>query len=194
MAVLMLLATAVVWRTSVANREYQSVLRSAVPAAQRTVIQDRLVGIQIPLAILGDSVHSSDVLPWSSSNRLVWIVDIDQCPTCLDEGLVAWNALAADPSLRRHVLLVGSADLPPSAHRALRGTTLATIQREELEAATGRLLPNTKVLLNDDGTVLMADSRAAASECGWSFEAQVGALRGVYSANLIRTQPNRPEE
>ena len=128
------------------------------------------------------------------SNRLVWIVDLDRCPTCFDGSLAVWNALAADPALRRHVLVVGPENVPPSARRALRGTTLATIRREDLEAVTGRLLPNTKVLLDDDGTVLMADSRAAASECGWSFEAQVGALRGVYSANLIRTNPTNLSE
>ena len=35
----------------------------------------------------------------------------------------------------------------------------------------------------------------AAFECGWSFEAQVGALRGVLSSGVIRSQPLRiPKE
>ena len=168
---LFLLAAATIWKTTVANREIQSVLRSAVPAAQRTVVRDRLVGIRVPLAILGDSDDARGARTVHPSNRLVWIVDLDRCPTCFDGSLAVWNALAADPALRRHVLVVGPGNVPPSARRALRGTTLATIRREDLEAVTGRLLPNTKVLLDDDGTVLMADSRAAASECGWSFEA-----------------------
>ena len=58
-----------------------------------------------------------------------------------------------------------------------------------MEAALDPLLPNTKGLVDESGTVLLTDSRAAASECGWSFEAQVGALRGVLTGKVIRSQP-----
>ena len=75
------------------------------------------------------------------------------------------------------------------ARRALRGTEFASLSREELDAALGPIFPNTKVLIDGSGTVLMADARTATSECGWSFEAQVGALRGVIASSVIRSQP-----
>ena len=91
--------------------------------------------------------------------------------------------------MSRHLLVFGEGEVPDHARRALRGTTITTASREEIETVLGPLLPNTKALVDHSGTILMSDSRAAASECGWSFEAQVGALRGVLASGVIRSQP-----
>ena len=56
-----------------------------------------------------------------------------------------------------------------------------------MDTAFGPLLPNTKLLVDHTGVVLMADSRTAASDCNWNFEAQVGALRGTLTTSLIRS-------
>ena len=104
-------------------------------------------------------------------------------------GFAVWNALAEDPSVSRHLLVFGQAVMPDHARRALRGTTITVGSREQIETVLGPLLPDTKVLLDHSGTILMSDSRTAASECGWSFEAQVGALRGVLASGVIRSQP-----
>ena len=51
--------------------------------------------------------------------ELVWVVDSDRCDGCFGDGVAAWNALAADSSLRRHLLVVGAGgvlrDVLPSA-------------------------------------------------------------------------------
>lgn len=116
-------------------------------------------------------------------------VDLERCVNCLTGGLAVWNALAEDPSVSRHLLVFGQARVPDHARRALRGTTVTVASREQIETVLGPLLPDTKVLVDHSGTILMSDSRTAASECGWSFEAQVGALRGVLASGVIRSQP-----
>ena len=120
---------------------------------------------------------------------LLWIVDLERCPTCLESGFAVWNALGEDSLLERRLWVVGDGEVPVVARRVIRGTTFASLSREELDAALGPIFPNTKVLIDGNGTVLMADARTATSECGWSFEAQVGALRGVIASSVIRSQP-----
>lgn len=180
--VLMLLAAVAVWKTTSVNRKYQAALQSTGPLANRTLVRDRLVGTRVSLPM----IERSDSL----GAELVWVVDSDRCDRCFGDGVAAWNALAADSSLRRHLLVVGAGGLPGEVRRALRGTTVTTVTREEVDAVLGPLLPTTKLLLGSEGTVLLADSRTANSECGWSFEAQVGVLRGVLPSALIRnSQP-----
>ena len=75
------------------------------------------------------------------------------------------------------------------ARRAVRDTEIVSMSKEELVAAVGPLLSNTKLLVDGSGIVLLADARSGGSECGWSFDAQVGALRGVLPSHLVRNQP-----
>lgn len=154
--------------------------------ANRTLVRDRLVGKRVSLPM----IERSDGVGADGEAELVWVVDSDRCDRCFGDGVAGWNALAADSSLRRHLLVFGARGLPGEVRRALRGTTVTTATREEVDAALGPLLPTTKFLVGAEGTVLLADSRTANSECGWSFEAQVGVLRGVLPSALIRnTQP-----
>lgn len=66
---------------------------------------------------------------------------------------------------------------------------MVRIATDSVVLALGAVLPNTKLLIDDGGIVLMADSRSASSECGWSFDAQVGALRRIFTGETIRNQP-----
>ena len=70
--------------------------------------------------------------------------------------------------------------------RALSGTHVKAAPEDRITSALGFLLPNTQLLVDDKGTIVMADSRTAAEECGWSFAAQVGSLRGTLTSDLIR--------
>ena len=140
------------------------------------------MGTHVSLPML----QRSEDLGAGDGAKLVWVVDSDRCDRCFDGGIGAWNALAPDSSLSRHVLVYGGGGLPGEVRRALRGTTITKVSREEVEEALGPLLPTTKLLVGGEGTVLLADSRTANSECGWSFEAQVGVLRGVLPSAMIR--------
>jgi len=187
--VLMVAAAVWVWKLASLNGEVEAALRVMGPLAERSSVQDRLVGTRLSLPTLDRQAPSVDGRSGDGELRLLWIVDLARCPACFGVGLAIWNALAEDRSLRRHVLVLGDLEVADDARRALRGTTITSVSREEMDLALGPLLPNTKILVDGSGTVLMADSRAAASECGWSFEAQVGALRGVLTSGVIRSQP-----
>ena len=167
------------------NRELGEVLAVTGSLAERSIVRDRLVGTVLPLSFLElDEVGTEN-------KHLVWIVDVQRCVTCLDGNVGPWNALAEDMSLQRHVVLYGDEGLPGVSQRALRGTKV-TSATHELAVALGPILPSTKLLIDGNGTVLMADSRTNASVCGWSFEAQVGSLRGILSTNTIRNQRPHP--
>ena len=188
-AVLLVVGSLWVWRTIGINRELRATLQFTAALAERSTVRDRLVGRRVPSDFLRESIGIPDDDRDVVEARLLWIVDLERCANCLTSGCAVWNALAEDPSVSRHLLVIGEGEVPDYASRALRGTTIAAASREEIDTVLGPLLPDTKVLLDDSGTILMSDSRTAASECGWSFEAQVGALRGVLASGVIRSQP-----
>jgi len=190
LAVALLLGAAsllVLYATSI-NRELLASLSIQDALASRTAVHDRLVGRSIPLTLFGRSASPDSATPESTEAHLLWIADPDLCPRCLTEGLASWNALGDDPALQRRLIVVGGGEVPAGARRALRGTAIVSVGKEELTAALGPLLPNTKILVDGSGIILLADSRSAGSECGWSFDAQVGALRGVLASHLVRNQ------
>ena len=76
--------------------------------------------------------------------------------------------------------------MPQAVRRALRSTPAVATTSEEVRTTFGSLLPNTKMLIDAKGIILSADSRSTGSECGWSFDAQVGALRGALASELVR--------
>lgn len=176
-----------VWRAASVNRDLQAVIQVTGGIADRLVVQDRLVGAELQLPFLQHEAagDSSD-----SRYRLLWIVDIERCATCLTTRFGLWNALSRDTSLARYLLVVGQTEneVPGSARRGLRGTRIKSLSREQALTAFGPLLGNTKILVDHTGTVVMADSRRDALSCAWSFEAQVGILRGIFSSEAIRSQ------
>ncbi len=175
-----------VWSVASSNRELVAKLQLTTPLVERANVRDRLVGTSV-------SLSSFDLeRPDAADAHLLWIVDLARCRTCLNARVAVWNALGDDPLLKRHVVVFGDHDVPDEARRALRGTTFTLASRQDLEAVFGPLLPNTKLLVDGAGVVVLADSRTAASDCGWSFEAQVGALRGTLTTGLIRTQSSNP--
>lgn len=144
------------------------------------------MGARVDLDLLGGKVAEAAE---SLGEALVWVVDPESCGRCVAEGFGAWDALATDQGLHRRLVLLGAGELPKEARRALRGTKVIRVSREDALLALGAVLPNTKLLVDGSGIVLLADSRTASSECGWSFDAQVGALRGVLTGQTIRNQP-----
>ena len=174
------------FRSTTVIRDQSIALQARDLGAARNAIRDRLVGARVDLVLLGGATTKPRE---SSADVLMWVVDPDSCGRCVAEGFGAWDALGADLALRRRLVVVGKGELPEEARRALRGTEVVRVSRESALLALGAVLPNTKLLIDDGGLVLMADSRSASSECGWSFDAQVGALRGVLTGETIRNQP-----
>lgn len=180
-------ALLLVWRAASVNRDLQAVIQVTGGVADRLFVQDRLVGAELQLPFLQ---HEAAGDSSGSRYRLLWIVDIERCTTCLTTSFGLWNALSRDGDLTRHLLVIGLTDreIPRSARRGLRGTRIKSLSRKQALAAFGPLLGNTKILVDHTGTVIMADSRQDALSCAWSFEAQVGILRGIFSSEAIRSQ------
>lgn len=188
-ATVLVSATILVVRATMINRELRATVLSQNAMASRTAVHDRLIGRRIPLTLLGKTAPPDSGNDISAQKHLVWIVDTDLCRRCLTEGIGTWNALSDDPRLRLRLIVASGGVVPESARRALRGTDIVSMSKEELVAALGPLLPNTKALVDGSGIILLADSRNAGSECGWSFDAQVGALRGVLASSTVRNTP-----
>lgn len=188
--ILLLLASLWVWRTTRVNQELRSALQFTAAQAERSSVLDRLTGRRVPLPLLHEIIGAEqgrDVTEFG----LLWIVDLERCATCLTDRFAVWNMLAEDPSIGRYLLVFGDGKVPQFVPRALRGTTIITsVSREQIDTIFGPLLPNTKVLFDRSGMILMSDSRTAGSKCGWSFEAQVGALHGILTSDVIRSQPS----
>ena len=185
-AILLLVASTLLMRATRNNRELRARLQFGEAQASRTVVHDRLVGMQVPRDLLGHTISFAPDASTESQAYLLWVVDVERCERCLVEGFATWNALAIDHALDRRVIIQGDSEIPPVARRALRGTAVVALPREQIMSVLGPVLPNTKMLLDEKGVVLLADSRTGGSECGWSFDAQVGALRGVLASDLVR--------
>ena len=140
---------------------------------------------------MGEYGSEQTDIPGVPAAHLLWIVDMDRCEGCLAEGFAAWNALRTDYGLTRRLVVAGDASVPDEAKRALAETKIVAITEEELLAAFGPLLPNTQILVDSSGIILLADSRSTDSMCGWNFVAQVGALRGVLASELVRNSLQR---
>ena len=183
---LLVAAVTFVFRSTTVIRDQNIALQARDAGVARNAIQDRLVGAHVDLSLLGGAIANPS---GSAADVLVWVVDPELCGRCVAEGFGVWDALGADLALRRRLVVVGDGELPEEARRALRATEVVRVSTDSAVLALGAVLPNTKLLIDDGGIVLMADSRSASSECGWSFDAQVGALRGIFTGETIRNQP-----
>lgn len=142
----------------------------------RAYVQDRLVGTTIDGAALafGDEPPGHAI----AERTVLWILDLERCPECLDE-LGPWTRLEKLDGHAFSLVLVG---LPSPAHltklRVMKHTHVLVSTREHVREAVGTVLPNTKMLLDDAGLVILVDSRESAAGCGTTFEGQVGAVAG----------------
>ena len=102
-----------VWKLASDNRELRAALVAADSRAVEAMVRDRLVGTSVPLSFL--ALHEPD----PGDAHLIWLVDLEDCPSCLAGAHPAWNALGEDASLRRHVVVFEEDEVPEAARRAL---------------------------------------------------------------------------
>lgn len=152
---------------------------------KRAQTQDRLIGTHVDVAMLIDGT-TDDYAAELGKRTLLWIIDVENCAGCFDE-LGGWRRLEQLTDHALILLLIGK----PSAEvrrglRLFKRTVVERTTRERVLAEVGPLLPNTKFLLGADGIAILVDSRASGQKCGWSFDAQVGAVEGVNGPGAIR--------
>ena len=152
------------------------------PMAQRAYVQDNLVGKSVDLTGLAPDLLEGDV----QHTSLVWVLDFDRCRDCL-ENVGPWSALREIDNLELLLFVVGSPE-PAMKVRlsALVGTKVMPTSARAVEEVLGVTLPSTKILLDGEHIVVMADARADARACTWSFDAQVGALLAANPSRAIR--------
>ena len=90
----MVAAAVWVWKMASLNREFEAALRLTAPLAERSSVQDRLVGTRLSLPTLDWQATSVDDRSGDGQLRLLWIVDIERCPACFGVGL---GACALEP-------------------------------------------------------------------------------------------------
>lgn len=163
-------------------------LESRSSSYARISFQDRIIGSAVDLRRLGGITNLG---PAAGRPALIWVIDLDSCHSCFDT--VTWW-MELEQRLADHdlvLLLAGEATSPgiQARIRILGRTKVVEVHRDSVVEEVGATLASTKILLDDSGVVLLADSRSSGQECGWSFEAQVGVLRGLPVADLIRSTP-----
>ncbi|MGH7467409.1 MAG: hypothetical protein ACRENP_05420 [Longimicrobiales bacterium] len=152
-------------------------------SSARAQAQDRLIGSTLKLARV-DAVRQARTN--GSRRMLMWIVNLDKCSGCFD-AVGEWTRLEQLSDHDAFLLLIGQRTPEVEARlRALDKTHVTSLSADAAAQIFGPLLANTKLLVDPDGIVLLADSRAGGQECGWSFEAQVGAVMGATAGNSIR--------
>lgn len=164
----------------------QEIVRLEGPAA-RMLAQDRLIGGRIDLAsLVPQSALRAEV---DASPTVVWLLDMERCPDCFD-SLGPWSRLETLEDHRFLLVYTGTPSKTAKARlRSLTTTEVIQTKPELVAQAVGWVPPNTKLLVDGSGIVLLADSRNMATDCGWSFEAQVGALKGLNTSLAIRGIP-----
>lgn len=168
-------------------RDARAVIAETRLSSLRAEGQDRLIGKRIDVATLTSNTAAR---PTDTTRRstLIWVVELDRCSGCFDT-VSEWARLEQIAAYDLKLVLVGHSTPAVEARlRALGRTTVRWGKQERVDSALGNVLPNTKLLLDPDGIALLVDTRASGQECGWNFEAQIGALQGLGTAGAIRTK------
>jgi hypothetical protein len=166
----------------------RSTVRLMTAGYQRALVQDRLIGMKLNLAALGAQPPQLDQF------SLAWFVDLGHCTGCFD-SLNDWAHLEQDEHLNLVLFVAG--DTEPAVEkrlRVLRRTAVVRTGRSFVRDVLGFTLPNTKLMVDPTGTVVLADSRYSGQECGWSFEVQVAVLRGLERVRAIRSVSELADE
>ena len=178
--VLAVLAIAVAWSR---NSALQADLARDRASALRAQIQDRLMGTTVDLS---SWTEGGEREPGLGTPTVLWVLDLDRCSGCFDQ-IGPWARLELLPDHNLVLLIVGEVGSAEEARlRVLRRTSIKTASRERVYDRFGVLRASTKFLLDSDGVVLLVDTRASGQSCGWSFEGQVAAIRGLSPATAIR--------
>lgn len=162
----------------------------------RLAVKDRLIGSRLPDVALLDSGGAVVRLRARGRGRVVWVVDVANCPGCLEASLTEWHRL-----LRRieiEGLLVLSGVRPASGTRVIRGagvrSPVAFDPDNRVSQALGVTVPFV-VFVNDEwGLVVSADARSYGlgdRRCGRGPFHRIGAIYGrrtPISVSLQRTK------
>jgi len=151
-------------------------------SAARAQIQDRLIGQRLDLsALLDDGVGEGQL----DARTVLWVVDLEECVGCFD-SVVSWARLESARSHNLALVLIG--ETTPSVEARLRGLTRTRVQwaeRKQVEALR-ELARKVYEQGAESKFDKLRDSRYSGQDCGWIFDAQVGALAGVNEAHRIR--------
>ena len=128
----------------------------------RLAVKDHLIGSRLPDVALLDSTRAAVRLREPGRGRVVWVVDVTNCPGCLESSLADWHRLLRRIELEGLLVLsgVGSA----SGTRVIRGAGVRSPVAFDPEYRVSRVIGVTApfvVFVNDErGLVVSADASA----------------------------------
>jgi hypothetical protein len=126
----------------------------------RLAVKDRLIGSRVPDVALLDHAGAALRLRKPGRGRVVWVVDVGNCPGCLESSLADWHRLLERIELEGLLVLsgVGSA----SGTRVIRGAGVRSPVAFDPEHRVSRVVGVTApflVFVNDErGLVVSADA------------------------------------
>ena len=150
---------------------------------------NQLTGTSLPPVLVrtlsGEQVDLLDVI----ANRPTWIIDVEECVSCLDV-VGDWNSAAAKGILGVVVLMGVNLERASKIRDGARILLPVYVDsHRQLGRSMQLRLPSTHLLVNDNGTVLLIDTFSRHSRCEWNFPAQVSAIRGDNKDVRIRAPP-----
>lgn len=160
-------------------------IQSLSRADARAAAVDQLMGqdVSLVLALSFDDGRG----PAALRRSLLWIVDANRCPGCLYRS-GSWNLVQSKEDIRAALVVSGVTQSEAEAMArevGIRGRVVAD-PSGGISATLGSILPDTRVLVAENGIVLLAESRYAAQMCAWSFLQQVSAVQGWTDGTSIR--------
>lgn len=141
-----------------------------VRVAERQIRTEGWVGRDAPLAVVGTSGSTTRF-------RVFWVVDVDRCADCTLDGS-NWNTLAESGKVET-TLLLSTPDSGRASHFAKQIANVSRsgmVSQDFIDTHFGLDVASFRILVDDEGIIIAADSRRPNSQCRWSFIGQVAAV------------------
>ncbi len=161
--------------------------------AERQQFVDRHTGTTLPPLTATSAAGPAEPIVVLGQKQILWILDPERCFNCMRE-IRTWNFVADAPELAATIVLTNTdseeaasiqneLDIRGRVLHDPTGTVAAVLQ---LRLAASRLL------LGEDGTVMLADARYPGNTCAWSFEGQVASLLDLDLPVQVRSDLPNP--
>jgi len=158
---------------------------------------DELTGKQLPAALTvsdldGRQRSLGEIGAW----RAVWVLDPENCASCLDQ-VSRWNSAVEVLETVPALVLVGVEPVRARAMRESLGIRLAVYTADEsFRVSAGFRMPSTYLYLDGHRVILLADAHSSHTSCEWSFPVQVATIAagGSVGRSLRPSSPTPVQE
>lgn len=137
---------------------------------------DELTGRTLPPLELRGVDGTMTNLATAGAQAPVWVLDVGDCSSCLDQ-IPRWNrAVDVSPSGPVLVLVGTPLDRARQLVTQLGIRFPVYISEEDTRVRLGLRMPSTYLFLGDEGVALLVDAHSTHTSCQWNFPVQAAAL------------------